>query len=520
MNGYLKIKTRIDNSGLKKEISKAKSELKNLNNEINDSGSLKSTLSIVNQFTKLAVVIMAVSLAVKGLKAGFNSLLEKDEQIKKDWENIKALFATLFKNISLAIGNILKPIVEKMINLIYKLLSYINLIAKAWFNVDLFAKNSSKSINKANKNAKAMSKTLLSFDEINKLDDNKSNSGSDIVPDLKKINEIQPPAWLQWILDNKDGILAFFAGLAGAIVALKISDLITNLGLVENGLTRIKALGIGLLIFSIIELISSLNEWINEMGDSLDENAVSWETFGKTIGAIGLAILALGVILASLPVALAGVIVLILGIIAKNWDTIKTWMGNAITWLKKKFGIVGEYLAAPIEMAMDLLDGLFKGAKQIISGIIKICKGDLKGGLTTIFKGIGNIIIGMLNTLITGLNALITPVRSLIVALGKVMGKSWTMDNIKIPKIKYLASGGIVDLPKKGVPLATNVVAGEAGREGVLPLTNKETMSELGREIAKWITINIDLTGNMNNRILFKEFIKWQNEQSFSRNGV
>lgn len=54
---------------------------------------------------------------------------------------------------------------------------------------------------------------------------------------------------------------------------------------------------------------------------------------------------------------------------------------------------------------------------------------------------------------------------------------------------KKLAVGGIVNNPGKGVFLG-GAITGESGREGVLPLTNPNTMRELGAEIGKYITIN------------------------------
>lgn len=59
----------------------------------------------------------------------------------------------------------------------------------------------------------------------------------------------------------------------------------------------------------------------------------------------------------------------------------------------------------------------------------------------------------------------------------------------------YSATGSIVNLPGHGVPVGNNVWAGEAGREGVIPLTDPHAMSELGAEIGKWV--NISLQNNM-----------------------
>lgn len=80
--------------------------------------------------------------------------------------------------------------------------------------------------------------------------------------------------------------------------------------------------------------------------------------------------------------------------------------------------------------------------------------------------------------------------------------------------IQY-ARGGIINQPGRGVPLA---YGGEAGREGVIPLTDSQQMALLGEAIGKYITINANITNSMNGRILSRELQKIQNEQNFASN--
>ena len=80
-----------------------------------------------------------------------------------------------------------------------------------------------------------------------------------------------------------------------------------------------------------------------------------------------------------------------------------------------------------------------------------------------------------------------------------------------------LAVGGIVNMPNKGT-LVGGAITGESGREGVLPLTDAQTMAELGREIGRWITINANITNTMNGRVISRELKQIQNEQAFAYN--
>ena len=133
-------------------------------------------------------------------------------------------------------------------------------------------------------------------------------------------------------------------------------------------------------------------------------------------------------------------------------------------------------------------------------------------------KGIANIFIGIINACISGINAVVSPIRALVVAVGKVVGKNWTMDNIKIPTIPRLASGAIVNNPGVGVNMGS-YIAGERGREGVIPLDNPNTMSELGQEIGRYCNINNIVDVNVDGRRLNRVIQQSDNNRRFASNG-
>ena len=161
----------------------------------------------------------------------------------------------------------------------------------------------------------------------------------------------------------------------------------------------------------------------------------------------------------------------------------------------------------------SLLDGLFTGFKQIFDGIIMIAKGDFKNGFISIFKGIGNIVIGIMNAIISGINAVLYPLRALISAASKITGANWSIEQVSIPKIPLLSTGGILTKP-------TPIIAGEAGKEAVLPLENNtEWMDILINRMASKINggnrpINIILDG----RTIQRQLLKMQQDDDFVRN--
>ena len=208
--------------------------------------------------------------------------------------------------------------------------------------------------------------------------------------------------------------------------------------------------------------------------------------------------------------------------------TLLSFVDDLMIGIEKKFGLLGSIIVAPVRGVIGTLKSLFGGLKtsigNIIDGIVKIFKGDFSG-IKDIAIGVVNLIITALNTLISGINLLASPIRLLIIGIGKVLGKNWTLDNIKIPSIKYvkaytgavLDSGRLVNLPGRGVPIG-GALTGERGKEGVIPLTNQQAMEQLGQTIGKYITINASITNEMNGRVISKELRRISAENDFAFN--
>ena len=83
------------------------------------------------------------------------------------------------------------------------------------------------------------------------------------------------------------------------------------------------------------------------------------------------------------------------------------------------------------------------------------------------------------------------------------------------PSVPRLASGGIINMPGRGVPLA---YGGERGAEAVVPLTDSQQMDLLGQSIARHMVINLTNINQMNGRVISRELQKVQNESNFAFN--
>lgn len=514
-------KAKIESVNIQKQqaqVDQLKNGFKKMNTSVSNS---------IKHIGRLALGIFSVASAYRLMSAASSTLGQYDEQYAANLEYIRYLIAQA-----------IAPALKYVVNLASTLLSYLNYILNAWFGITLFSKNSAKNFMKAknstggiSKNTGKIKKDLQTtpFDEMNVLSDTSSSGtsggagggavGPSIDPSLLK-GEV--PDWLQWIVDHKDEILAVMTGVAAGLLAWKL------------GLEGIKALGIGLLIAGIVYTIESLLDYLKDP---------SWENFGKIIQGIGVAIVGLGLLIESVPVAVAGAIVLIIGTIVKYWEQIKAFFQKGIDWLSSKsdwihkmfgdkIGDLYDFIVDILQNTLDSFDGLLSGIKNIFDGIIKFIKGVFTGdwkmawdGIKQIFRGVFeglwsiakwplNLIISGLNTLIRGANRIKFNVPDWVPGIG---GKQF---GFNIPQIPKLAKGTILNAPGRGVPVAGGrALAGEAGREAYLPLSDTQMLEELGSTIGKYITINANITNNMNGRVISRQLQQIRNDREFAYNG-
>ena len=125
------------------------------------------------------------------------------------------------------------------------------------------------------------------------------------------------------------------------------------------------------------------------------------------------------------------------------------------------------------------------------------------------------VINGVLRAIENILNAPIKSINKLLDVINKVPGIDLkTLPTFSLPR---LAVGGIVNMPSRGVPIG-GAIAGEAGAEGVIPLTNSQAMETLGQAIGKYVTINANITNTMNGRVISRELQKVNSSSDFAFN--
>ena len=480
----------------KKQADLNKTNLEKIKEAIeNISDSVGKTISKVGRW---ALAIFGIRSAYNFLRQSASTLAQYNDQIASDLEYMR-----------FAIASMLQPAIEGMIQLAYKLLTYISYIAKAWFGVDLFANASTKAMEKGVKSAEKMKKSLAGFDEMNVLNDNGTTGAMGAVApsvDLSAPEDIPIPEWIQWIADNKDILIAGLLGISGGLMAIQF------------GLTLIQGLGIGIALEGLVLIIQSLIKFLNDP---------TFENFTNIISGIGIAIIGVGIIISSIPVIVAGIIATIVTLIVQNYDFILGLFNKLIKWFENDFvgalhylfGPIGDIIAQPFIFAINYIKGMFEGVfggiKKIVDGIVLMFKGDFKNGLKQAFGGLKDILLAPFNAMVSGINSLIRGINKIKFDIPSWLGGGHF--GINIPEIPRLAVGGIVNMPGRGINYGGANIA-ERGAEGVIPLTNSQAMETLGEAIGRYVTINANITNSMNGRVISRELKKVNASNDFAYN--
>lgn len=558
----------------------------NIKSSINEIGN--SMKNAVKTAAHWAIAIFGVRSAYMFVRNSISTLSQYNDQIAADVQYIR-----------FALASTLQPVIERIIQLAYKLLSYIGYIAKAWFGVNIFANASTKAFEKNNKalgksvkSAKELNKQLAGFDEMNVLQDNSSagadtggGGGGATMPgmDLSGLQG-EVPEWLKWIADNKDIIMAALAGIAAGLIAIKL------------GASLLMGLGIGLIVAGIVMLIQDIIKFIQDP---------TWGNFANILRDLAIILAGIAIVMIAInaanPVgwiilAIAAVTALV-ALIIKNWDKIKAVLGKVGAWIKENvidpvvnfftglwdkiveiFSPVIEFFGNIFSTAFNNVKIMIDNFKQIISAMWQFIKGiispivnwlkdyiikpisnafnTLINGLKSAFNTVGNVIKSVFNGIVTPIKNVISQISNLIKKLGTTVGNILggafkgvvngilaSIENIlngpiraingligvinKVPgvnltklstfKLPRLAKGGIINMPGRGVPVG-GAIAGEAGREAVLPLTDSQQMELLGEAIGRYITINATINNTMNGRVISRELQKINNESDFAFN--
>ena len=517
-----------NNKSNKLNKTKGFDNIKNGLEKINNSMS-----GVIKKVIKWSLAVFSVRSAYNLIRQASSTLAQYNDQYASNLEYLRFVLAQT-----------IAPVLQFLVNLAYRLLTYINYIANAWFGINLFSNASAKNFQKMAGSAKSINKSLQTagFDEMNVLTDTASGGAGGVTAPSFDLASMQGeiPSWIKWIADNGPLLLAIVAGLTAGIIALKA------------GLAGITSLGIGVLIAGVVMVIQDVIDLI--------ENP-TWQNFVALLGSIGVVIGGIMLIMGNWWGLLVAIVGLAVKLVAENWDTIKEilikvggWVWNNVimpiwNFIQNLF----DTIVSIIKLALSIISGIFttlisivkapfialqatvdtviSGAKKIIQGFGQLFKGIFTGdmklaleGFKNIFKGVFealwgiakyplNLIIGGINALIDGANKIKFDVPDWVPGLG---GKTW---GFNISKIPMLRTGAVINNPGYGVPVAGGRArGGEAGMEGILPLTDSRAMELLGETIGRYITITNVIENKMNGKMLSRQIQQSKAQQDFAYN--
>ena len=296
LNNLSEVKRKIKENAHQQELTKTK--ISEMNSELTKAkgfGDIKNSIdnigesvkNVTKKVIKWGLAIFSIRSAYMLVRQSMSSLSQYDDQLKTDVEYIRY-----------AIANALKPVIEVIVKLVYKLLVYIAYIAKAWFNVNIFANATAKGFQNADKSAKKLQKTLAGFDEMNVLNENGTvGVGGITAPsiDLSDWENVEIPGWVEWIANNKRLILDFLKEVAIFFATVKIASFLYSFLELSKVLDAMSGLalfgmlaGIAITVMGIYQTISGLIDFIADP---------CWETFTEVLAGLSTILIGVGIAL-------------------------------------------------------------------------------------------------------------------------------------------------------------------------------------------------------------------------------
>lgn len=554
---------------------------------------------LIKKLKRVGLALFSIRSAYTLVSRASSAYLSKDTEL-----------AEKLQSVWVGLGSFLAPLLEYLSNMLLKMVGYLNVFVKALTGIDFVARANAKALNKQAKAQKNLNNQMLSFDEINKLEDistssGSANGGSGLIelPELddKMVKKLQDLAY--WLRENWGLIKAVGIALGITFGAAKIAQLVGNIStLIGGGGKGIKGLTkslneiptmikIGIIVGGVAYTINTVKKIkgdiknLNEQTESLREQMketyyLKWSIETDTNKTL------------EEQNRLRQVGLESLGKAYKWYNEIsgasETYLGNAKQTVEHSKGnleaLKQQYQAQSNnkEKQKEILKGLIDQYNYNLAMIVALKRQGVETGeLETINNGyketikqtskelgVGNEKLGkMLDDSaatnketqaiaanIKDINDVNLESKELIVDV-KANTSSFKLSMKQIAdSIKSWANGigggfsalwdkltgggggggrgfatggigtgiglgAIVNNPGKGVSIGGGNIAGERGREGIIPLTDPRAMAELGQQIGRWVSVNLDITNQIDGRVLNRRLEAIKNESNFTTNG-
>ena len=536
------------------EISKSSSGLRDIGGATEKTNNEAS--KTLKSMTRWGLAIFGIRSAYMGIRQVMNGVFAQNTKLGDQMDAMKKSIAGAFT-----------PIVEKIVNLIRTLMAYINYLWRGLFGKNLFSEKVEKNLKSGAKSAKEIRNQLAGFDEANVLSSN-SSSGSGVgggSTDLK-LSEIPIPGWLKWIRDFIEkhptiskiifGLAAFtlFGGwkIAGGIFGT-ISSLLgkKGAGAAATGASGLLGvLGTMLLIAATVVICKITYDKVKEawkaykdLKKAIDESNETTEKSLKKSEKRQDEIIKETKALNKEDDQHKRNIETLYKMVAVDDEYAHRTFNN-----KKNEAMANEHLQKTLSKVVTETENMriagemtdeeqynhYKFLKTYLTpeqinnaeqlGLTAEQAYNLRNGFKELDKKFEtkykleaetSEAKDKFDDFVKDIsNRLSKPIQFQLKA--NIIGLSdKTVSALKTLGV-FHADGGIVNLPGRGVPIAH--YAGEAGREGIIPIDNEGQMALLGSEIAKRVTINLTNVTEMNGRTISKELKRIGSESDFAFN--
>lgn len=373
-----------------------------LNNRNVFEGIGKGIENVIKKVAKWSLAVIGLRSVYLGIRSAMSTLSQYDDGLSAKTEYLRW-----------ALANSIKPIIEWIIDALYKIMGFVGKIIYNISGKNIFENSGigdyEKALKNSNKSAKDLKKTLAGFDEMNVLNaDGKTGIGNklptkeyDLSKDIKKENQAVKQATKLW----------FKFGDA-------MEDILKDRSAFDNAFGYFGSFFYGIIQF-IQGLWNVIEGFIEFIGGTLDI-VVGLFTFNGEKIKSGISYVGSGIwkIISGIFEAVVGLLQtlvgLIIGLIAEVWsgikglfklifDTFKSMIDNIIGIISTIAGLVNDYIIKPI---INLFAGLWNviktGASNAWNGVYSIWNGVANWFNNILINPIKNFFGGMWNGLIDG----------------------------------------------------------------------------------------------------------------------
>lgn len=471
-----KINGRLQNNVKQQQI--LRSELTGVNNELRQQSAYdtisKKISGIVGKVAKWGLALFGIRGAYSMISRAMSTLSQQDKNM-----------ASQIQYIQWTLAQAIAPVVKFIINAVKLILDYINAIWRILFGHDLFKgpKEFASSMKSASGSAQKIQKSLAGFDEMNILGDNTATAGGvssptfdfnteDVTKGLEKVEKKVKELKKTYIESTDDMGRALSDPEAFKRAYGNWDWLMMGIVKIVHGINTVVR-GIGDVFGGLFQVIHGL------FTGNIEEILGGFIRMGEGIAEIfrGLFEMVDGIFM-TIAGVVKGVVLDIIDFFSRNWGKISEIASNVWKSIKSIF---------------SKKNGKSMGA-------------DFSNAFSNAFKSAINWVIDKLNWFVKQMNKINIKLPG---------GESLFKVNIKpIPK---LAKGTILNNPGRGVPIG-NAIAGERGREAVLPLSDSQLLEELGSTIGRYITINLTNETKLDGRTIARKVNQLSNNDNFLRN--